>query len=513
MRAFLGIDVGTSAVKVIALAESGEIVAAASEPLTLMQPAEGFSEQDPNEWWKQTGVAARAVVARCRARGLSIAAVGLSGQMHGLVALDRDRIGTPGDGGAVRPCILWNDQRSVVECDELERLAGGAGPLVEATGNAAFPGFTLPKLLWMRRHEPERYARIGMVLLPKDFVRWRLTGDFATDVGDACGTSLFDPAQRVWNEALVAAAGIQRGWLPTAFESGAPTGVVLPDVAAAWGLDAGTIVAAGSGDNMAGAVGAGVVSVGDCLIALGSSGVVLSPTAECRSDTGVAGHIGRTHTMCHADGDAKRRGSWCITGCTLSAGFALQWAHDSLWPESEYALLFAEANSSPAGCDGLVFLPQLMGERCPFRDPLARGAWIGLSARHTRGHLVRAILEGVTFTLCEILRIQRELGANPTTVRVGGGGARSPLWRQILADVTGLPVVTTNSEDGPALGAAMLGGVAAEVWPSVGAAAAEIIVETGRTEPAAKTGVENVYAAAQERLAAAQASLARLWRS
>lgn len=504
MAALLGIDIGTSAVKVLVVSETGEILAQASRTYPLSQPFDGWSEQNPDEWWAATTAAVREASASFRD---TIVGIGLSGQMHGLVALDRDRLGTPADGACVRPCILWNDQRAVAECTELEHLAGGARSLVEKTGNGAFPGFTLPKLLWVRRHEPALFDRVGKVLLPKDYCLWRMTGQFATDVGDASGTSLFSPADRQWHAGLMKSAHVEPDLLPTVLESAAVAGRLSRSTALAWGLPSGLPVAAGSGDNMAGAIGAGVVSPGTCLVAIGTSGVVLSPTASCRPDLDLPNSVGRTHTMCHADGTATKAGSWCITGCTLSAGFALQWAHDTLWPETSYETLYAEAEATPPGADGLVFLPQLTGERCPHRDPHARGGWIGLSSRHTRGHLVRSLLQGVTFTLEQILRIQESQGAVATEVRIGGGGARSPFWRQMVADVFNSPVVTVASEDTPALGAALLGGVAAGVWPSVADAAANAVRVTGRTLPVRPSR----YAEARLRFAATYAHVRPLW--
>ena len=509
MRAVLGIDLGTSSVKVIALSDSGQPLTAATASYPLSHPGDGQSEQDPDHWWRATVHAVQSVTAACRRAGNDIVAIGLSGQMHGLVAIAQGRCSVPADGAALRPCILWNDQRAVAECAELESILGGPHRLVQETGNGAFPGFTLPKLLWMRRHEPALWNRIGMVLLPKDYLRWRLTGEFATDVGDASGTSFFDPASRTWNPGILGAANINPEWLPVVHESAAVAGRLTPAAAELLGLSPHLPVAAGSGDNMAGAVGAGVIRPGTCLVALGTSGVVLSPTSHCQPDLPTAGPVGRTHTMCHADGTETRPGGWCITGCTLSAGYALQWAHDSLWPDVSYETLYAEAASTLPGAEGLVFLPQLTGERCPFPDAKARAAWVGLSARHTRGHLIRAILEGVTFTLEQIYRIQRTQGASASEVSLGGGGARAPFWRQLVADIFDLPVITSTSEDTPALGAAILGGVAAAVWPDVPTAVRAAVVTRERAAPREASR----YADARQRFAEVYAGLRPFWQS
>lgn len=486
MPILLGIDVGTSATKVIACDGHGRVLAAASEPHTLHCPRPGWSEQDPEEWWRATAGAVRRVLAAEGVRPDAVAGVGLSGQMHGLVLLaggSAQRADRPGD--VLRPAILWNDQRTAAECEQIEAAAGGKRALVAATGNAALPGFTAPKLLWVRRHEAGVYGRAGLMLLPKDFVRLRLTGRAAIDAGDASGTMLLDAATRAWRPATLAALAIDPAILPPVLESADAAGRVSAWASRETGLPEGVVVAAGSGDNMAGAVGAGIVGEGRLLATLGTSGVVYAHAGTPRPDLPAdpAVPAGRTHVFCAGDGDASRRGGYGMTGCTLSAGGALQWARDALWPGASFDELLAQAARVPPGCEGLAFLPYLSGERAPHPDPAARGAWVGLSLRHTRAHLVRAVLEGVTFTMRELLDLFAGLGLRAPAIRLGGGGARSPFWRQMQADVYGAPVTLPNTEEGPALGAAIMGGVAAGVWPSVHAACDELIHDTLTVEP------------------------------
>lgn len=484
MTLLLGIDVGTSAVKALVCDERGTIIATSSAPLELSTPRAGWSEQTPAQWWGATVTAVRAVVQGPGVHASSIRAIGLSGQMHGLVLLGADVRGPC--PSALRPAILWNDQRCAPQCARIEELAGGRAALVRACGNAALPGFTAPKILWVREHEPETFRRASVLLLPKDYIRLCLTGVAAQDVSDASGTMLLDAATRRWNSSFLSQLGLDPAILPPVLESAAPAGALTPRASAELGLPAGIVVAAGAGDNMAGAIGAGVVAPGQCLATIGTSGVIYThsrePLADLQSADGAPS--GRTHLFLAGDGDACRPGRYSITGCTLSAGGSLQWLHDTLFPDVSYDQLLADAAAVDAGAEGLFFLPYLTGERAPHPDPNARGAFVGLSLRHGRGHLVRAVLEGVTFTMAQILAIQGSLGLNPPVVRLGGGGARSPLWRQMQADVYGKPVTLTNTEDGPALGAALLGGVAAGVWGSVPEACQAVVRETHRIEPA-----------------------------
>ncbi|MFM9996236.1 MAG: xylulokinase [Phycisphaerales bacterium] len=484
MAHLLGIDVGTSSVKVVIVDERGAVRAVASASYPLSRPRPLWSEQDPRDWWTGASAAIREATARARVRGPDIVGVGLSGQMHGSVLLSKEASSSGGrDADPLRPAILWNDQRTGAECARIEASAGGRRALVEMVGNAALPGFTLPKLLWVREHEPGLFRRVAAILLPKDYLRLRLTGELATDVGDASGLLLLDVDRRCYSDRALSLFGIDPSLLPRVVESGEVTGRVTPWAASQTGLAPGTPVAAGSGDNQAGAVGAGVVRPGMVLATLGTSGVIYAPCDQPRKDLGVSGSAGRVHTMCAADGTAGAPGRWCITGCMLSAAGSLQWCLDALWPGETVEKLLDEAGGAPPGSGGLVFLPYMTGERCPYADPLARGGWIGLTSRHTRGHLVRAVIEGVSFGMAQVLDIQRSIGVKAESARVGGGGAKSRLWRQVLADALGVPVATTNTEEGPAFGAALLAGVGAGVWSSVAEACDDAITEGERLEP------------------------------
>lgn len=485
MALMLGIDLGTSSVKALMIDERGGARASASATYPVSRPRPRWSEQDPRDWWAATRSAIRDALAASGRPAREIAAVGLSGQMHGSVFLPREALDSSGrEGDALRPAILWNDQRTAPQCAAIERAAGGRRAIVEMVGNAALPGFTLPKILWVREHEPEVLRRTAMILLPKDYLRLRLTGDAATDAGDASGLLLLDVRARAYSPRALSLFDIDPALLPPVVESAAITGRVTPWAAEQTGLAAGTPVVAGSGDNQAGAVGAGVVAPGMVLATLGTSGVIYTHADEPRLDVGTNDATpGRVHTMCAPDGDAARKGRWCVTGCVLSAAGSLQWCRDSLWPGESVESLLREAEGAPAGSGGLVFLPYLTGERCPHPDPSARGAWVGLTARHTRGHLVRALVEGVALALAQVLDLQRSIGVRAGAVRVGGGGARSRLWRQALADAMSLPVSTTNTQEGPALGAALLAGVGAGVWPGVRGACGTIVADAERCEP------------------------------
>lgn len=477
----LGIDVGTSATKAVVCDAAGQVVAVASAEHPISRPRPGWSEQDPRDWWASSVRAARQAA---EAAGPErIAGIGLSGQMHGSVFLGDDARGSGAEHAEpLRPALLWNDQRTAAQCETIERRAGGRAALVALVGNAALTGFTLPKLLWVREHDPETYRRTAAIVLPKDYVRLRLTGQLATDVGDAAGTLVFDVDQRAWSQRAITLFDLDPSLLPPALESGAVAGHLTPDAAAALGLRAGIPVVAGSGDNQAGAVGAGVVESGLVLATLGTSGVVYAHADRPRKDL-ADGVAGRVHTMCAADGTAARPGRWSVTGCMLSAGGSLQWVRDTLFPGVPYDTLMAEAGRVPPGSGGLVFLPYLTGERCPHPDPSARGGWIGLTSRHTRAHLVRAVVEGVTFGMAQVLDLIRGIGVTVDRARLGGGGARSPFWRQLQADVYGCPVALTNTEEGPAYGAALLAGVGAGLFASVEEACRTALRETEILEP------------------------------
>jgi xylulokinase len=448
-----GLDVGTTSVKGLLVAPGGEVIARASAGHSLSTPRPGWAEQDPDAWW----AGAQAVLAELRRAG-PVAGIGLAGQMHGLVALDaRDRV--------LRPAILWNDGRTAAECAEIESEVG-LESLIALTGNRALPGFTAPKLRWVARHEPELYARIARVMLPKDYVRLRLCGEHATDVADASGTLLFDVAARRWSARVVEALDVDPAWLPRALESPVVSGLA----------DGGVPVAAGAGDQAAGAVGVGVLAGGPggvVSIVLGTSGVVFAA-----SDAFAADEQARVHAFCHA-----LPATWHAMGVMLSAAGSLRWLRDAVDPGGDVAALVESARPWGPGVEGLTFLPYLAGERTPHADPFARGSFTGLSLRHDRGALVRAVLEGVAFGLRDGLDLVAGLAGRPAVGRVSGGGARSRLWLEILASVLELPLQRTAVDEGASFGAALLGGVAAGVFADVEEAVAACVRPGELVEP------------------------------
>ena len=467
----IGLDVGTSGLKGIVVAADGAVVAAAGEDYPLLTPRPGWTEQDPETWWR----ASCAVLRELRARAPApIEAIGLTGQMHGAVFLDADE-------RVIRPAILWNDQRTAAACAEIERRVG-AERLRRIAGNPSLTGFQAPKALWLREHEPAAYARVRRLLLPKDFIRQRLTGASATDASDAAGTLLLDLAARDWSEEILDALEIPRAWLPCVHEGPEVTGTVAAAGARATGLPEGLPVVAGGGDNAAAAVGCGAVRGGTGLVSLGTSGVVFVPSDTLRIDPG-----GALHAFCHAV-----PGQYHLMGVVLSAGGSLRWCRDVVgrdpaapaddWDADPYRALMADAASVPAGAEGLYFLPYLAGERTPHMDPAARGAWIGLTLAHRRSHLVRAVLEGVGFALKDSLVPMRRLGVSPDVLFAVGGGARSALWRQIVAATLGVPLQRLAVEEGPALGAALLAMVGAGVHADVDAAVAAGVRAEGPPE-------------------------------
>ena len=449
MTDLVGLDVGTTGVKALRISPDGEIVARAEEGYRLSTPQPGWAEQDPEDWWR----AAEAALAAVGSDG--VAGIGLSGQMHGLVALDNaDRV--------LRPAILWNDQRTGAECAEIEARFG-LRELVRLTGNRALPGFTAPKLLWLRRHEPDVYARIARVLLPKDYVRLRLAGEHATDVADASGTLLFDVRQRRWSGEVLEGLEIPADWVPAALESTGLSGRTAD----------GLPVAAGAGDQAAGALGVGVDRPGPLSVVLGTSGVVFAALPAFAADPD-----GRVHSFCHAVPDG-----WHAMGVMLSAAGSLGWLREVVAPGEPPDEVVAEAEPWPPGVEGLTFLPYLAGERTPHVDPAARAAFAGLSLRHDRGALVRAVLEGVAFGLRDSLELLRAIGVEPGSARVSGGGARSELWLRIVASVLELPLERTAAEEGAAFGAALLGGVVAGVFADVHEAVAATVRVRATIEP------------------------------
>ena len=449
--------------------DQGAILASAtSAHAPFASPGPAWAEQDPDDWWRAARAAVKEVLAAGGASAGQIACIGLSGQMHGAVLLDRD-------GAVVRPSIIWCDQRTAEQCRWLDAEIGPAR-LLELTSNPALTNFTLTKLLWVRQHEPEAWARVRHVLLPKDYIRFRLSGALAIDVADASGTLLLDVSERTWSDGMLEATGIPRDLLPEVFESPAVCARVSRDAAALTGLREGTPIVAGAGDQAAGAVGMGITRPGAVSVTIGTSGVVFAATELPALD-----RRGRIHTFCHAI-----PGRWHVMGVTQAAGLSLRWLRDQ-WQAGEgdaaYDRLTAEAATVPPGADGVLWAPYLMGERTPHCDPDVRGALLGLSASHTRGHVVRAVLEGVAFSLRDSFAIFAELGVPVTRIIVGGGGARSPLWRQIQADAYGHPVETVEAEEGAAYGAAVLAGVGAGIWSSVDEACDTIVRSAGRTTP------------------------------
>lgn len=465
MVVVLGIDVSTTAAKALLVDAHGNLLASASHPLMVSTPHPLWSEQNPHDWWDATCASIRQVFQETGVGSEDVAAIGLTGQMHGLVLLDET-------GAVLRPAILWNDQRTGPQCDEIRRRLGSR--LIDITGNDALPGFTAPKILWVAQHEPELYARAAHILLPKDYVRYRLTGALAMDKADGSGTLLFDVHARDWSAEVLEALDIPSAWLPPTFEGPAVAGSVSREGAAATGLHEGIPVVAGGGDQAAGAVGMGAVSPGAMSITVGTSGVIFAATAEP-----VIEPSGLLHSFCHAV-----PGLWHMMGVMLSAAGSLKWYRDTLAPGVSFSALTEEAARVSPGSDGLLFLPYLTGERTPYPDPLARGAWVGLTVQHSRAHLTRALLEGVAFGLRDIFELLAAAGVPlPIEARIAGGGAKSDLWRQIIADVLALPLVTVNSTEGAAFGAALLAGVGAGFWPSVEVACQETIRPVTRTEP------------------------------
>jgi xylulokinase len=446
------------------------VASATEEHAPFASPKMGWAEQQPEDWWRACGIAVRKVLDAAKLPPESIACVGFSGQMHGAVMLDeQDRV--------VRPALIWCDVRTEKQCEELTEKIG-ADRLIQLTCNPALPNFTLTKFLWVREHEPENWKRVRSVMLPKDYVRFRMTGERAIDVADASGTLLLDVAHRRWSSEMLAATQIDERILPKVYESQEVCGQISPEGAVATGLKVGTLVVAGAGDQAAGATGMGIVTPGAVSATIGTSGVVFAATDRPALDP-----KGRLHTFCHAI-----PGRWHVMGVTQAAGLSLRWFRDNLAPGTDYDQLTAEASPVNPGADGLLWTPYLMGERTPHLDGQARAALVGLTASHTRGHIVRAILEGVAFSLRDSFTIFDEMKVPVRSIRLGGGGARSALWRQIQADVYGHEVEIVEAEEGAAYGAAILAGVGAALWPSVDAACDAVIRVTQRV-PARPDGV------------------------
>src|SRR5258706_9662703 len=444
MPYLLGIDIGTSGTKTLICDETGSVLATAMAEHPISSPNPGWSEQNPEDWWKATCKATNAVMKRAKVRPTEIGGVGLSGQMHGSVFLPE------GSTKPLRPALLWNDQRTAKQCDEITAKAGGREALIDLVANPALTGFTAPKILWVRENEPKVYEKTKHILLPKDYIRYRLTGDYATDVGDASGTLLLDVKNRRWSDQLLAILQIDKSLLPTnVHESHEVTGTLSKDAAKLLGLQEGTPVVGGSGDQPAGAVGNGIVSAGIVSATLGTSGVVFTHSDQPNLDP-----EGRVHTMCHAV-----PGKWCVFGCMLSAGGSFQWFRNNL-AETEvaiakkrkidpYELLIAEAQRAKPGCEGLFFLPYLTGERCPHPDPSARGGWIGLSARSRRHDMIRSLLEGVTFGMRDALEIMKQMNIPIEQIRASGGGGRRAFLRPLPAHTSKLPRALPHTPQRP----------------------------------------------------------------
>jgi xylulokinase len=465
---FLGLDVSTTGAKALLIDDGGDVVASATNPLPLSTPKPLWSEQDPHDWWDGMATSIREALAKADANGADVAAIGLTGQMHGLTLLDAE-------GDVLRPAILWNDQRTEAQCD-LMRDRMGREHLIQVTGNDALTGFTAPKILWVREHEPEVYQKVAHILLPKDYIRYRLSGAYDTDKAGAAGTQLFNIEARDWSSELLDVLEIPEAWLPETHEGPEVTSTVSEETATLTGLKAGTPIVGGGGDQAAGAVGVGAVEPGIVGLVLGTSGVVFASTPEPFIED-----EGRLHAFCHAV-----PGTWHLMGVMLSAAGSLQWYRDTLAPGVDFDDLVAPAEDVAAGAEGLLFLPYLTGERTPYPDPLARAGFVGLTLRHSRPHMTRAVLEGVAFGLRDSMELVKASGLSSIDqIRISGGGAKSALWRQILADVMGNELVTVNTTEGAAYGAALLAGVGAGVWGTVPEACGATIRVVSRTAPRA----------------------------
>jgi len=477
--AFLGIDIGTSGTKTLAISAKGKILASDTQEYPCYTPKPLWSEQDPEDWWNAVVKSVKNTIRKAKLKPADVKGIGLSGQMHGSVFLDKnDKV--------IRKAILWNDQRTFAECAEIENAVGGRGRLIQLVANPALTGFTAPKILWLRNKEPKNYEKLRKVLLPKDEVRRRLTGEYATEVSDASGMLLLDVAQRNWSLELLDALKLDRTLFGKVYESEDVTGKLTSEAATLLGLTTDCVVVGGAGDCAAGAIGNGIVNEGILSTSIGTSGVMFVYSDEVKIDP-----LGRVHTFCHAVRD-----KWHLMGVNLSSGGSLQWFRNALCAEltaaakkkkvDVYDLLTEEAKQTPAGSEGLFFLPYLSGERTPHADPFARGCFVGLTLAHTRGHLVRSVLEGVTYSMRDSLEIFQGLEIPVKQIRASGGGSKSPFWRQVQADVFGQRVVTVNSDEGPAFGVALLAAVGAGAFKNIQEACKATIKVIKETKPNAK---------------------------
>lgn len=459
MAYLLGIDIGTSGTKTVLFDVEGNTIASATEEYPMDQPHAGWAEQEPEDWWKATFLSIQKVFQISGVKKEDIKGIGLSGQMHGLVMLDKNN-------KVLRPSIIWCDQRTSKECDQITQ-AIGRKRLIEVTANPALTGFTASKILWVKNNEPSIYEQAAHILLPKDYIRFMLTGQYATEVSDASGMQLLDVPKRQWSDEVLRKLEIDKDLLGKVYESAEVTGTVTKQVAELTGLAEGTPVVGGAGDQAAGAVGNGIVEPGIVSSTIGTSGVVFAYTDKVTIDP-----KGRVHTFCHAV-----PGTWHVMGVTQGAGLSLKWFRDNFCNSEKetaelmgidpYILMGNEAEQVPAGCEGLIYLPYLMGERTPHLDPYARGVFFGISAKHTKRDMLRAVMEGVGYSLKDCMSIIEEMGIPVTEVRASGGGGKSPLWRQIQADLFRSDVVTINSSEGGCLGVALLAGVGAGIYSSV----------------------------------------------
>lgn len=466
MSFLMGIDVSTTGVKVLMINPSGKVIASINTEHPLSTPRPLWSEQNPDDWWKGAVTGIRTVLAQTGLKRDQVAAIGLTGQMHGLTLLDKH-------GKCLRAAILWNDQRTAHQCDVIRGKVGREN-LIAICGNDALTGFTAPKILWVRENEPALYDKVRHILLPKDYVRYKLTEGYAVDCADGAGTILFNLKARTWSAELLKTLEIPSEWLPQTFEGTQVTGHITSEAAHETGLKAGTPVVGGGGDQAAQAVGVGAVQPGIFALTLGTSGVVFATTPGANIEP-----EGRLHAFCHS---IPQR--WHLMGVMLSAAGSLRWFRDTFTPGKDFDALLAPTAAIPPGCEGLLFLPYLTGERTPHPDPLARGGFLGLTVRHGLPHLTRAVLEGVAFGLRDSFELVKSTGlSHLQQVRISGGGARSAIWRQILANVFDSELVTVNVTEGAAYGAAMLAGVGAGIWPDVDQACLACIQVTGSTQP------------------------------
>ena len=472
----IGVDIGTSSTKTLLVAADGKIVAETTATYPLYSPKPGWNEQAPSDWWQATIKTVRAAMRQSGVKPTDVAGIGLSGQMHGSVFLDER-------GKVLRNALLWNDQRTAQQCADITKAAGGTKGLIALVNNVALTGFTAPKVLWLRDNEPKLFKQLRQLLLPKDYIRYLLTGVYASEVSDAAGTLLLDVKNRKWSLPLLRKLDLDPALLPPLFESPDVTGTLNAEAAQALGLVTGIPIVGGAGDQPAGAVGMGVVEEGIVSATLGTSGVVFAHAEKM-----VPNPAGVLQSFCHAVPN-----KWCVFGCMLSAGGSFEWAKDVLYADAKpksgsvFDLMNAELASVPPGCEGLFFLPYLDGERCPHADPLARACWVGLSRRHGRAAMTRAVMEGITFGMGDQVALMRQLGVKVSEVRCGGGGAKSQFWRQLQADIYGATTVTVDSPNASAYGAALLGGVGGGVWASVPEACRQTLTVQNRLKPAAKS--------------------------